>query len=283
MNVLVEEQCLKDIAESIRKKGGLTTTYKPREMAVAIDNLQTGGSGCLVKIEQSANQKITATYKGKTYTNGDFFVLIGESFQTSITADNHYTAGTLNYNGTPLHGDITVRATQATEARKYKITIVQSAYQTITATYDGKNYTSTFYAYVGSRITFSVKGDADHEAGTLNYTVISSLSGDVTVSATQATKKVKSYKDKKAEVVKVESFYVYCKFTDGETFTFYHVGSVASIFDNSNLANFVKNNDVYLEYNGERICTFKKDEYAKDVKNIVKEIKTGDTITVRVV
>ena len=68
MNVLVEEQCLKDIAESIRRKGGLTTTYKPREMAVAIDNLQTGGSGCLVRIEQSDNQKITVTYKGKTYT-----------------------------------------------------------------------------------------------------------------------------------------------------------------------------------------------------------------------
>lgn len=80
MNVLVEEKCLKDIANAIRKKGEVTTTYKPREMAVAIDNLQTGGSGCLVKIEQSANQKITATYRGKTYTD-DFLCLSVNRFR----------------------------------------------------------------------------------------------------------------------------------------------------------------------------------------------------------
>ena len=190
MNVLVDEKCLKDIAESIRRKGGLTKTYKPREMSVAIDNLQTGGSGCLVKIEQSANQKITATYNGKTYTD-EFFVLIGESFETSIKADNHYTAGTVNYNGTPLKGDITVRATEATETPKYKVTIEQSANQTITATYDGQTYTSTFYAYEGSRITFAIKStNADYDTGTLNYTEISSLNSDVTVKATPAIEQI---------------------------------------------------------------------------------------------
>lgn len=42
-NVLVEEQSLKNIADAIRAKNGLTDKYKPGEMADAIIDLSTGG------------------------------------------------------------------------------------------------------------------------------------------------------------------------------------------------------------------------------------------------
>lgn len=41
--VLVTEQHLMDIADSIRNKLGVQTTYKPRELSAAIDSIQTGG------------------------------------------------------------------------------------------------------------------------------------------------------------------------------------------------------------------------------------------------
>ena len=44
-NVLVEETSLSNIASAIRVKNGSTAVYKPGEMAAAITNLPTGGSG----------------------------------------------------------------------------------------------------------------------------------------------------------------------------------------------------------------------------------------------
>ena len=115
MNVLVEEQCLRDIAKAIRKKNGKTRSYKPREMALAIESL----------------------------------------------------------------------GMQPT--KKYSVYIIQSDNQVITATYNGKSYTSTFSASEGDRITFSIKPVEGYTAGTLNYTLISNLNSDVTVKATSAT------------------------------------------------------------------------------------------------
>ena len=273
MNVLVEERCLKDIANAIRKKGEVTTTYKPREMAVAIEKLQTGGSGCLVKIEQSANQKITATYRGKTYTD-DFFVLIGESFQTSVKADKYYTAGTVNYNGVPLKGDIVLKATQATEARKYRVIIEQSANQKITATWDGKTYTSTFYAYEGSRITFAVKADYGYKEGTLNYTVISDLNRDVVVEATKATKATRQVDYTRAKFYISSYTYnydgsgkiFYCKFRNiNEEFKIYYLRSGVTVTNNDKFQQFLKSNkNVSFMYNGASVCTFDMSDKASE-------------------
>lgn len=44
-NVLVQDSSLTAIAEAIRSKNGETTTYKPAEMAPAIQAIPTGGSG----------------------------------------------------------------------------------------------------------------------------------------------------------------------------------------------------------------------------------------------
>lgn len=43
-NVLVEENSLTAIANSIRGKNGTTNTYKPGEMSAAIDAIETGGN-----------------------------------------------------------------------------------------------------------------------------------------------------------------------------------------------------------------------------------------------
>ena len=43
-NVLVEETSLQNIANSIREKTGTTDTYKPSEMATAIENIESGGA-----------------------------------------------------------------------------------------------------------------------------------------------------------------------------------------------------------------------------------------------
>ena len=45
MKVLVNESSLTGIANAIRNKNGLSTTYKPNEMAAAIEAIQTGGGG----------------------------------------------------------------------------------------------------------------------------------------------------------------------------------------------------------------------------------------------
>lgn len=42
--VLVNEENLTNIANAIREKNGETTTYKPSEMAISIQNIPTGGS-----------------------------------------------------------------------------------------------------------------------------------------------------------------------------------------------------------------------------------------------
>lgn len=44
MKVAIDTSSLENIADSIRLKNGLTTEYKPSEMASAIDNLPSGGA-----------------------------------------------------------------------------------------------------------------------------------------------------------------------------------------------------------------------------------------------
>lgn len=42
---LYEESCVQDIADAIRNKNGTANTYTIRNMAVAINNIQSGSSG----------------------------------------------------------------------------------------------------------------------------------------------------------------------------------------------------------------------------------------------
>ena len=47
-NVLVQEQYLQDIADSIRAKNGTSNTYKPGQMSTAIDNIPSGGQPIVI-------------------------------------------------------------------------------------------------------------------------------------------------------------------------------------------------------------------------------------------
>lgn len=122
MNVLVEEQCLRDIAKAIRKKNGKTRTYKPREMALAIESLEMQTTKkYYVYITQSNNQTITAMYNGTSYTN-TFSAYENSRITFSIKANSGYTAGTLNYTEiSNLNSDVTVKATPAIEQIEYAV------------------------------------------------------------------------------------------------------------------------------------------------------------------
>ena len=102
---LYEESCVQDIADTIRNKNGTANTYTIRNMAVAINNIQSGSSGGTgfpdtiiagdtpiiasnVMVKTIASSKITATgikivvpktgtYRlkftcGRTNTTGDY-------------------------------------------------------------------------------------------------------------------------------------------------------------------------------------------------------------------
>lgn len=83
-NVLVEESSLSNIASAIRVKNGSTSVYKPGEMAAAITNLPTGGSGggnedglladTLVNYENTTATKIKdyCFYQSNTLTTATF-------------------------------------------------------------------------------------------------------------------------------------------------------------------------------------------------------------------
>lgn len=103
-NVLVDENALTNIANSIRSKNGTTTTYKPAEMSAAIDAISTSsGSGELVSsslvldgssVIMSQNFVDNATYILYTFneeyelTNQVGFQIQNDSAQGSFNLDS---------------------------------------------------------------------------------------------------------------------------------------------------------------------------------------------------
>lgn len=88
-NVLVQDTSLTAIANAIREKNGSTNTYKPAEMATAIQALSSGGGGELKTIVASQKYTYNRTASQNNFTiQNDNFPDSGVDFALVIHADS---------------------------------------------------------------------------------------------------------------------------------------------------------------------------------------------------
>ena len=139
-----------------------------------------------VLIYQSPHQTITVDYKGTKHTE-PFIIKRRDVVSATIEAEAGYKPGLLNRTKVRATNfdNIVFKASAAGKAKK-KIRIRQKRHQTITAVYKGKTFETTFEAYLGDKIKFSVEADQGWTAGNLNvdpdYTVVGTEPLEVTVS-----------------------------------------------------------------------------------------------------
>ena len=125
MKVILNDDSLQNIADAIRSINGANVTYKPREMAAAIDAMPQvlrDVHSYRVTINQSPHQTIKVRkylpdieydYNSSFTVSEQFYLL-----DISIEADEGYEAGTLNFSGTVLlDRDMIIEATNATEVQ----------------------------------------------------------------------------------------------------------------------------------------------------------------------
>ena len=139
-----------------------------------------------VLIYQSPHQTITVDYKGTKHTE-PFIIKRRDIVSATIEAEEGYKPGLLNRTKVRATNfdNIVFKASAAGKAKK-KIRIRQKRHQTITAVYKGKTFETTFEAYLGDKIQFSVEASPGWTVGNLNvdpdYTVVGTEPLEVTVS-----------------------------------------------------------------------------------------------------
>ena len=139
-----------------------------------------------VLIYQSPHQTITVDYKGTKHTE-PFIIKRRDIVSATIEAEEGYKPGLLNRTKVRATNfdNIIFKASAAGKAKK-KIRIRQKHHQKITATYKGKIFETTFEAYLGDKIKFTVEADQGWTAGNLNvdpdYTVVGTEPLEVTLS-----------------------------------------------------------------------------------------------------
>ena len=139
-----------------------------------------------VLIYKSPHQTITVDYKGTKHTE-PFIIKRRDIVSATIEAEEGYKPGLLNRTKVRATNfdNIVFKASAAGKAKK-KIRIRQKRHQTITAIYKGKPFETTFEAYLGDKIQFSVEASPGWTAGNLtvdpDYTVVGTEPLEVTVS-----------------------------------------------------------------------------------------------------
>lgn len=145
-------------------------------------------------IELSIEGNITTVKPNSSITLAD--VQYDSAYSIKLIADTGYQNGSLNIPSSGYVDDtistdgigttIVITTTEATVAT-FAVSIVQTSNQSITVTYNGKEYTSDFIAVYGSKITAAVKPTAKFfDAGKLNITS-ATVTKDLTIEATNAT------------------------------------------------------------------------------------------------
>ena len=98
-----------------------------------------------------------------------------------VIPDEGYDASKPNLTHFVLSEDTVVEALTEPTKTMLRVDIRQIPHQTITAHYNGKDYTEPFMAEYGSEITFTVTADKNYYEGTLNYDRIDKLTESVII------------------------------------------------------------------------------------------------------
>lgn len=130
---------------------------------------------------------VTNTTTGNSYTS-TFTANYGDKLTATITADEGYTASTLNQTAATVNtSGATFKATADATINSYPVTINQTANQTITVNDGATDHTSSFSAPYGTKLTATITPDEGYTAGTLNQTTATVGTSGATFSATAAT------------------------------------------------------------------------------------------------
>lgn len=152
MNVLVNDESLKNIADAIRGKNKSTTTYKPAEMAPAIQAIDIGKKSFTVV--QVANGNISVLTEPVLSQAGNNYALTLPAIIVGFTANEGYTPGHITVNGVDQGSNkVTLEVTDgmvisATAAVKDENTQVEFMNQEITL----QQVNGGYYSYSGSNI-----------------------------------------------------------------------------------------------------------------------------------
>ena len=109
-----------------------------------------------------------------------------------VIPDEGYDASKTNLTHFVLSEDTIVEALAEPTKTMLRVDIRQVPHQTITAHYNGKEYTEPFMAEYGSEITFTVTPDKNYYEGTLNYDRIDKLTESVIIRSVELPR-VQSY------------------------------------------------------------------------------------------
>ena len=147
-------------------------TFTATEPSVKIYTLTLKGTtNQTIKLEYTEPGKSKKSISSSK-TDQKIRVMHNTTWTATITPDTNYKAGTLSATSGTVTANITISASNAV-FNKYKVTVKQTAHQTITLKRSDTGATSTSgWSNIphGTKVTASVKADPSYTAGKLNYT-----------------------------------------------------------------------------------------------------------------